>query len=137
MKALTLLMAFVLMVGFVSAAVDTVVTGTVYDGDGNEVVGADVSVDCNGNMKYDTSDSDGLYSVAYDLVDCAGGDYVEVAAEKDSVGSGSASGYVCDADEEECPFNVALIDVTIPEFGVLAGAVALIGALGIIAYKRQ
>jgi len=113
----------------------TLIIGTIYDQEGNEVSGASVDIACNEMSDTVESDADGIYSVLYDSEDCDAGDTVYVNAEKSGVGSGSNSGEVCGTDT--CPFNVALIDVTIPEFTVIAAGIALIGALGIVLYKRQ
>jgi hypothetical protein len=113
----------------------TLILGTIYDQEGNEVAGASVDIECNEMSDTVESDSDGIYSVLYDADDCDAGDTVYVNAQKSGIGSGSNSGEVCGTDV--CPFNVALIDVTIPEFTVIAAGIALIGALGIVLYKRQ
>ena len=110
------------------------VTGTVYDQAHNNVSGATVTVICNNVTESTTSNIDGDYYVTFAPGICYFNDPVTVNAVKGSA-SGSNEGNMCSG--EDCEIPVALVDVTVPEFGVIAGAVALIGALGIFVYKRK
>ena len=100
------------------------------------VAGASVSVDCRGNILTKTTKADGSYSVRYgneDSCECALGDNATVTAAKGSA-SGSNEGIVNDWD----PIYVAIVNVSIPEFGVIAAAVAMIGAIGgIVMFRRH
>jgi hypothetical protein len=128
-------MMFLLTIGFVSA-LNTQVLGTVYDASHNPVIGADVSVNCNDVLKTTTTALDGTYLVSYSKVVCGFNAPVHVVATKDDQ-TGENDGLTC-ASVDDCEgIPVALVDVTIPEFGVIAGAVALIGALGIFMYRRK
>lgn len=137
-KMIYALMAF-FVVGMVSVSAficegPSAVTGQVFDNAANPVVGATVTVDCNGNILTDTSGENGTYYVVYSCAECNYLDNVNVQASKDDM-SGSADGQMCDA--QQCYFPLGIVDVKIPEFGVVAGLVAMIGAIGIVAYKRK
>lgn len=110
------------------------VAGTIYDGSHNNVSGATVTVTCNGVNESTTSNVDGDYYVTFAPGVCYFNDDVFVNAVKGSA-TGSNEGNMCSG--EDCEIPVALIDVTVPEFSVMAGAVALIGALGIFVYRRK
>ena len=110
------------------------VTGTVYDQDNNVVVGADVDVTCNDVTESAVTNALGDYYVEFDEGVCYFEDPVSATATKGEA-SGSEDGVMCDA--EECFIPIAIVDITIPEFGLIAGAVALVGALGIFIYRRK
>ncbi|GIU70295.1 MAG: hypothetical protein KatS3mg002_1531 [Candidatus Woesearchaeota archaeon] len=141
-KILLVLMAFfVISVGYASAY-PTVVTGTVYDSSMNPVSGASVTVVCEHNgtnsTQYTSSIMDGTYIAQFynsPTIECGYGDQVWVSAEYNSM-TGTATGYTCDV-ESQCPIPVALVDVQIPEFGVVAAGLALIGAIAIFAIRRK
>lgn len=129
-------MMFLMTVGFASAIVfNTQVLGTVYDGEG-PVSGAAVNVTCNAIVKSTISDVDGTYLVTYPQEDCGFNTAVHVVATKDDL-TGENDGLTCISSEICDGIPVALVDVTIPEFGIIAGGIALIGALGIFIYKRK
>ena len=110
----------------VQAAEPTIVSGMIYEVDFQTPVhGADVTVDCNGNIK-NTISVGGLYKVFFAKGLCFEDDTVYVTAVKDGV-SGSNSGLV----RNFCSVvNIAIINVAIPEFGFLTGAFTLISSLG-------
>lgn len=139
----TILLTFVLalfLVGFVAAtplfdaATPSVVTGTIYDKAHNTVADANVSITCNSIVKTTTSLSDGSYSVEFLANDCGFNTPVIAHAQKDGA-EGTATNSTCDG--KECFIPVAIVDVTIPEFGLLGAMVIVIAGLGIIAYKRN
>jgi len=128
-------MMFLLTIGFVSA-LNTQVLGTVYDASKAPIVGANVDVTCNSVVKTTTTASDGTYLVTYPKAVCGFNVPVHVVA---SIGdqTGENDGLTC-ANAELCQgIPVALANVTIPEFGVIACGVALVGALGIFLYRRK
>jgi hypothetical protein len=126
---------FVLMVGFVSAF-NTQVPGTVYDASSNPVNGASVDVTCNSITKSTVTGSDGLYLVTFAKADCGFNTPVHVVASFDEQ-TGENNGLTC-ANVDICEgIPVALVDISIPEFSVIAGSVALVGALGIFIYRRK
>lgn len=139
MNKLIALMAvfFVLSMVAVSAAPATMVYGKItLDDNVTPVVGADVTVDCNGNILATTSGADGMYYVFYPNTDCTAGDMVTVSVDYgDGEATGSGEGEV--SFSEVCKINTSLVNVSIPEFGVIAAGVALIGAVAIFAVKRK
>jgi hypothetical protein len=118
----------------VSAATtpQTDITGVVTE-NSVAVKDANVTVLCNGNTLTDTTDSFGSYLVSYDAVDCPFGVTVKVTAEKDGK-SGVRSGTVHGITTK---LNLAIVNVPIPEYG-LVGALAASGlGIGLIAYTRR
>ena len=133
---------FALFAGFVAAGPVpslTVISGTIYQANGITVVpNAAVTVTCThasiDYVKTTTSNGVGSYGVVFPISQCAIGDNVKIEAEKNSA-DGSNTGIV--SHEGTCLVNTSIINVSIPEFGVIAGCVALVGALGIFIYRRK
>lgn len=97
------------------------------------VAGATVKVICNGHTQWDTTDAHGSYLVTFPAGDCPFGSTVKVIAEKNKK-SGVASGTVRGITTK---LNLAIVNVSIPEFGMF-GAVAAGGmGIGTIAYLRR
>jgi hypothetical protein len=127
---LALLMASVAAGGVTK---DTIfVVGTIYDGNHNEVEGAKVLVTCHGLTREATSQADGDYWVQFEeYTPCMVNDPVTVTATK-----GTMTGTETDNVEEYSLIDLAIVDVTIPEFGTIAAAAALAGA-GAVYFLRQ
>jgi len=124
------------VVASVSAATPAAVTGTVYGPGNTTISGATVTVTCNSVTEPSVfSDIDGSYYVIFNETDCGYNTPVTVSAVKGSE-SGTNTGLTC-ANAEDCEIPVALVDVSIPEFGVIAGAFALLAGIGIVAYRRK
>ena len=132
------------MVGMVSAK--TIVGGTIYDDEGIVVEGADVTVSCEhthgthiGTYSIITNSSEnGVYAVEFyedtsGEDNCVTDDEVTVYAEKGDM-SGSETGVVHDFG---LTVNLALINVTVPEFGFFIGILTLLSAVGIFAFVRR
>ena len=124
---------------------NTVVGGTIYNGTlANGVAGADVEVICHhGSDDYTaltTSGIGGKYSVAFQCFECSYNDLVTVNAWKDTL-EGTEDGEVDMQHNLPCgvTLNVGIVDVelAIPEFGVVAAGIAVVGALGIFLYRRK
>jgi len=127
------------MIGMVSA--ETLVAGIVYNEDHSaKIDSADITVTCNGHVKTTTSIGDGSYSVSYleDGVEgCDAGDDVTVVAEKGDL-YGSEPGVVQDkGDYPGVEINLAIINVTVPEFGLIIGVLTMMSAVGIFAFVRR
>jgi hypothetical protein len=120
---------------------NTVIGGTIYkENVTNGIVGASVEVICSHDGKdyteTTTSISKGQYSVTFPCDECDYTDGVVVNAEKDSL-SGTNDGSVS-MIYPGLSLNVGIVNVDlIPEFGLIAASVALIGALGIFLYRRK
>ncbi|HSX01981.1 MAG TPA: hypothetical protein VLI05_01560 [Candidatus Saccharimonadia bacterium] len=97
------------------------------------VANASVRVTCNGHTQTDATDTHGSYLVVFPVSQCMFGDTVIVSARKGSM-SGVTSGTVRGITTR---LNLAIVNVSIPEYGLL-GALAAGGAgIGLIAYKRR
>jgi hypothetical protein len=129
--------AFVITgVGSASASAATMghsdVTGVVTE---NHIAlpGADVTVLCNSKTLMDTTDAYGSYLVSFDSVDCPFGSTVKVTAQKDGK-SGVSSGTVHGVTTK---LNLAIVNVEVPEYGLIGAVTAGGAGLGLIVYKRR
>src|SRR6476469_2552399 len=109
------------------AATSTVISGIVTDKDGKPVMGATVSVVCNGNTKTDTTDISGAYGVTFTDAQCPNGKTAQGVASKGNA-NGANSGTV---KTGHAYINLAVLNVKItsaPEFGVITAiAASLVG----------
>ena len=121
-----------------SAATLTVVSGTITYANSSIVDNAQVTVTCEhmgaNTTKVVMSGVDGKYYAFYPALNCDTSDTVWVMADKDGA-QGMNSGLV--SYNKQCKINTALIDVQIPEFGVMAGGIALVGALAGLTVIRK
>ena len=116
-----------------------IVQGLISGPDNNALSGADIVVDCNGDIKNTTSDGVGFYSVQYTNEGCEQGDTATVTATKDGQ-TGIASGTLQDAGTIGfLKLDLAVVHVpVVPEFGLITGGLALLTSAGsYIAYKRR
>lgn len=97
------------------------------------VAGATVTVLCNGHTEVDTTDAKGSYLVTYPSNDCPFGTTVKVTAKKGTK-SGVASGTVQGITTK---LNLAIVNVSIPEFGLVGGLLAGGAGVGTLAYARR
>jgi hypothetical protein len=111
----------------------TVVSGTITGSDG-PIADQEVLITCtHESVDYPqsgTSKIDGSYSVVFPNTECAPGDAVKLEA-LDKVVEGVVT------NNCKCVVNMGILDLQVPEFGLIAGILALVGALGIIIYKRR
>ena len=134
-KVILLLACFLLVsLSFASAA--TLIGGKIYNSDFSETVaGADVQINCNDESEGVTSLSDGSYAVIFSEELCDNGSNVEVSATKDSL-SGFANGTV--NDDVADSWDVAVVNVPlIPEFGMIVGLSAVVGAIAVFFLVRR
>ena len=141
MKKLGLLAILVLGFSLFStvaiAQASTIVTGKIYGPpDGTTPIGgANVKVTCNNIVKTTASAGDGGYAVQYSITECNEGSTVYVTAEKKGIGSGSESGTVRNYGVS---VNIALVNVAIPEFGIIAGMITLlVSGIGFAIIRRR
>lgn len=115
-----------------AAAPQTDVTGVIT---ANSVVvsGAFVTVMCQGFTQTDTTDAHGSYLVIFTTAQCPFGSTVKVMAQKGGH-SGTSTGT---AQGLTTKLNVAIVNVSIPEFGWIAGIIAIGTGIGAIAFTRR
>ena len=97
------------------------------------VADAKVTVTCNGHTETDTTDAFGSYLVTFQSGDCPFGTTVKVAAQKGTM-SGVASGTVQGITTK---LNLAIVNVSIPEYGMIGGIIAGGAGVGMIAFARR
>jgi hypothetical protein len=148
---LFILATMLLTVGFASASVPvcatfetTFVSGIITDAtNGNAAVaGASVTVDCNGNLEYATSDALGGYEVQYTTAECPLNSAVSVSATYDGLNGNSNSVSWSSLNQQvgclQLIVNVACADVPlVPEFGTLVGVLTALGAVGVFFVVRR
>ncbi len=110
----------------------TDVTGVITHS-GNPVAAADVTVTCGTTVKTDTTDANGSYLVTFASVECPFGSTVKVVAKKGGY-SGSNSGTVHGVTTK---LNIAIVNVSIPEYGWIGGILAAGTGIGAIAFTRR
>ncbi len=112
----------------------TDVTGTVTN-NGSPVSGAHVIVICHNNKKSTTTDASGSYLVQYNAGKCPAGSTVFVTATKGKKGGDSTG----TASSVTTHLNVALVNVSLPEFGLITGVGATIigGGAFLVMRRRQ
>lgn len=115
-----------------AAGPQTNVTGVVTENH-VAVANANVTVLCNGNTQTDTTDSFGSYLVTFPSADCPFGVTVKVTAEKDGK-SGVKTGTVQGITTK---LNLAIVNVSIPEYGLIGALTAGGAGIGMIAYMRR
>ena len=143
-KALSLIvLAFMLVsvVGMVSA--DTLIAGKIYDGRTGQITdvigGAEVTVTCELGSSKSTqntiSGSDGQYSVTFTDTECNYNYTLTVSAVKGDL-CGSNTGVI--HDDAFMSWDLAIVNVPlVPEFGVFAGVLTIVSALGVFFLVRK
>jgi hypothetical protein len=139
------IMLLVLAVSAIATPVElTEIKGTVYDSSHNKVTGASVTVVCyNGttiNTLSNTSNGGGEYKIdSFLRTNCNTGYTLNITATK-----GAESGFAqytvacngngkCSQTNKDVTFN----SPAVPEFGVVAAAIALIGSVALFLVKRN
>jgi hypothetical protein len=119
-----------------AAGGQTDVNGTVTKG-GSPVKNAKVQVTCGTTTKKAHTDASGAYLVVFKIAKCPAGSTVNVTASKNHVGSGSNSGTVSPYNTDK--LNVAIVNVSVPEFGLigLTGATLIGGGAFMVTRRRQ
>jgi len=116
-----------------AAPAETDVTGVVTENQ-VAVAGAMVTVQCNGKTEIDAmTDAFGSYLVHFTTADCPFGSTVKVTAKKGGK-SGVSSGTVQGITTK---LNLAIVNVSIPEYGLVGTLMAGGAGVGLIAYMRR
>lgn len=134
---LGLLVAAFVIAGTATAGVraappQTDVTGVITE-NSVAVAGANVTALCNGNTQLDTTDAFGSYLVIFTTAECPFGSTVKITAEKDGK-SGVMSGTVQGLTTK---LNLAIVNVSIPEYGLIGTLAAAGAGVGFMAYARR
>lgn len=136
-------MALLLVTTISVVSAQTVVAGKIYDSPNfetaNPVIGANINVTCNGNLKTDVSQIDGTYSVSFNNTanECPNGNTVTVVAEKNGV-TNSETGVVHDYTAIMPDLYVGVVNIAlIPEFGLLIGALTFVSAVAVFFFVRK
>lgn len=125
--------SFAFSASAMAAPSQTDVTGVVTESQ-TPVAGATVTGTCNGNIEVDaTTDAAGSYLLVFPIADCPFGSTVKVVAKKGGK-SGVASGTVQGITTK---LNLAIINVSIPEYGLMGTLLAGGAGIGLIAYMRR
>jgi len=129
---------FLAAIAFVSAQTPPAVTGTITGPNGSSIIGANVMVTCE-HMGANTtlnvlSISGGTYSVVFNKTACDHDDPLWATATFEDY-SGSNNGSLC--EQEQCFIPISLMDVQIPEFGLLGVMMIVLIGVGIIAISRN
>ena len=138
------LAALVMVLVLSSVSAYAIITGTVYEGNDltKPVPGADVFVQCAGNERAAITGSNGSYNVTFfdesSSKDCTVGTKVGVLAYKD--GMWGVSNKTIEGSFEIMQIIIGLQDIDvplIPEFGFIAGTIAIEGAVGLFFFVRR
>lgn len=125
------------MISVVSAMVvppkNVIVGGTIFNKDYSVVSGTEVKVECNTFSQTVTTSSEGEYGVEFDGSEtpCFVGDIVTVTATEYGVSKTD------DVTDFPLTVNLVIINVTVPEFGLIMGALTLMGCIGIFFFVRK
>ena len=116
-----------------AAGSHTDVSGVVSN-NGSPVKNATVMLHCNGTTKTVHTDKTGTYVASFNFKKCPTGSTITADASKGGVGAGSTSGI---ATPQTARLNILLLNVAIPEYGTIAGILAVIGAGGALLVTRR
>jgi len=137
----SLMLTAMLMTGVATAQAqivrETVITGTVFGPDGTPVNSGSVSVQCGTASLATQSRPDGTYGVTFSQNNCKVGDTAAASASTPE-GSGSDSEVVQNSvvNGPIVDIDIAVIDITVPEFGLVGGMITAIGAVGTYMYMK-
>jgi hypothetical protein len=112
------------------------IAGTVTS-NGSPVVGANVSVACDGHTLTSGTTLGGGYIVTFSSSDCPAGAIATVTANKGG-GTDSKTGKVDNLSKSPTVINLAIINVSVPELGALTAAgAAVLGGAAFMMIRRK
>jgi hypothetical protein len=138
-KALLTIVATLLSVAFVPAIASaapafTDVTGTIYYNGVHVGKGVLVTVTCKGNVLTDKTNKSGVYLVQFSKKECPVNAKITVTATVNG-DKGKSTGK---SNEETTDLNLAIINVDVPELGLVTGLAALtVGAGATLMIRRR
>ena len=137
-KEVLMIVVLMFLVGAVSAK--TLIAGKIYKRDSSKTVfNASVFVNCNGHIQHTMSLQDGSYAVVYSETgpeSCKAGDDLVVNATHPAEGDGQVSGVI--NPNVVGTWDLAIANVPlVPEFGLVAGGLTVLGALVIFFLVRR
>jgi len=116
-----------------AASAKTDISGVVTN-NGHTVAGAKVTVVCDNHSKKDTTDANGSYLVQFPAANCPDGSKATVVATKGGLGGVNSKNVTAQTTK----LNVAIVNVSLPEFGVVAGiGAAVVGGGAVVAIRRK
>jgi len=118
---------------------ETWISGTVYNNEGSPVNGGSVNVTCGATTKLAIIDGSGNYAKTFTQVECKAGDTATATASTGE-GSGTSSEVVQNTvvNGPIVDLDIAVIDITVPEFGLIGGALTgLISVGGYLAMRSK
>jgi hypothetical protein len=115
-----------------ATAAQTDVTGVI-TANSVAVAGATVKVLCDGTTLMDTTDAHGSYLAVFPIAQCAFGETVKVTATKGGY-SGVATGTIQGITTK---LNLSIVNVAIPEYGVIGAFTAGGAGIGLLALARR
>jgi hypothetical protein len=115
-----------------AAPAQTIVTGTVTN-NGHPVNNAKVTVVCNNHSRTNKTGANGGYSVSFPKKQCPDGTKVTVVAAKNKMG-GVSNGTAAALTTQ---LNVAIVNVALPEFGIITGVGAMLAGAGMFMVMRR
>ena len=118
-----------------SKPTQTIITGTVTD-NGKDVKGAKITVVCNNHSRTAKTDANGEYSVTYPVSQCNDNTKATVVATKAGLG-GVNSGTPSTYSNGKTEIDVAIVNVSLPEFGIATGFVASTAGAGAFMVMRR
>lgn len=128
LASIALIAAFVVLPAATFAASGfTQISGTVYTNNNQKVSGAKVTVICDGHSKKTITASNGSYLVQYATKKCPAGSNATASATKGTK-TGSNSEKVNNVTGTT--INLAIVNITIPEFSAILGFIAVLIAGG-------
>jgi hypothetical protein len=103
----------------------------VFNSSNEPVNGGSITVRCGSSTKVATIESNGHYGVSFTQSQCKSGDSASATAStSDGSGTNSTTVQNTNVNGPVVDLDVAVIDITVPEFGMIGGAVTALGAVG-------
>lgn len=134
----TTAVALFILPSFAHAVVnETVVNGQVKDASNNPINTASVSIICNGATINTSTDASGKYSATFDGTACPEGTTVTVHATKGGQNGSGSKAVKKVYDDGSVIINLVLINISVPEFGLLTGVITTLASTGAYLFLKR